>query len=114
MGGDLEPDSGDTGDELDQIIGALADKRRRYVLYHLSVTDGSVARSVLAERLGEWLGTMDSKRWEIELIHNHLPVMENAGLIDLDREAGSVSITRKGEIANEGRRAYVDNITANC
>lgn len=114
MGRDLEPDSGDIGDKLDQIIRALADKRRRYVLHSLSVHDGPVSRSVLAKRLGEWLGALDSSRWEVELIHNHLPMMEKAGLIDLDQEAGSVSLTRKGEIANEGRKAYVDEITTNC
>lgn len=68
--------------------------------------------TVLSDRLANWADREPGQDVRISLLHHHLPRMEEAGLIDFDHDAGSVSITRRGKIANEGRKAYLEEITA--
>lgn len=114
MAESLEPIGGESGEELDRIIRALADKRRRYVLYDLSIHGGFVALTDLARRLAEWLGVGDQNKVQVGLLHTHLPTLEVPNLIEFDSVAHSVSITTKGEIANDSRAAYVEQFMAKC
>lgn len=89
---DSTQDGTDTGrpdpDELDAVLSALADARRRTVLSVLRGA-GSLDRSELAERVadaGEATATVEAR-----LRHAHLPVLADAGLVDDDPETTTVS-----------------------
>lgn len=110
----MEPDPGKMGDEIDGVIRALADKHRRFILHELSKHDAPIALSELADRLSSWGNTRDRLTVQITLIHSHLPVLEHANLIFFDSDSHSVTITGKGECANDGRKAYLDKIIMCC
>ena len=83
----------------DQFYRALAATHRRRLLYHLlDETEGTVAE--IATVLGGWEattgGTMhtptDRAKLRVQLEHNHLPRLDDAGLIDYDPQSDSVRI----------------------
>ena len=83
----------------DQFYSSLASSQRRRLLYYLlETTESTVAE--LATVLSGWevtnTGTMhtqaDRTDMAIELVHNHLPRLANAGLIEYDTDKGSVQI----------------------
>lgn len=104
--GDREPEHAargpavaDGGLQINEVIDALADERRRSVLYYLKdrenadleeVTEHVATREteIAADELDE--RTMMNTR--IELYHAHLPKLEAAGIIGYDRRQGSVRL----------------------
>ncbi|MCY4733008.1 hypothetical protein KY092_21000 [Natronomonas gomsonensis] len=83
----------------DEFYRALASsKRRRLLSYLLETTDSTVDE--LASVLSGWeataTGTMRTQRdrlnRRIELIHVHLPLLANTGLIEYDPATGSVEL----------------------
>lgn len=89
---------------LDTTLASLADQRRRDVLYVLgeretSTTD-ALARHVAARDAGvgvEDVPAEDREQVKIDLYHNHLPVLADAGLLDHDRRSGAVRYHRPPE-----------------
>lgn len=88
----------DGGVVLSEMLEALADERRRYVLYHLREEGGSELEEVV-EQVAAWttgrppdeLDERTKRKVRSELHHVHLPKLENAGIIGYDRRHGSVS-----------------------
>ncbi|WP_311171602.1 DUF7344 domain-containing protein [Halobellus ordinarius] len=83
----------------DQFYRALAAAHRRRLLHHLVVEEDS-SLDELATVLSEWqpttTGTTDTSadRSEIRLtlVHNHLPGLDEAGLIDYNPQSESVQL----------------------
>jgi DNA-binding transcriptional ArsR family regulator len=83
----------------DQFYRALASPHRRRLLYYLSENGESTVEdltSVLSGWEATTTGTMhtSSDRSEIlsQLLHNHLPRLADARLIDYDAHAGTVQL----------------------
>ncbi|MFB6130195.1 MAG: hypothetical protein ABEJ28_05175 [Salinigranum sp.] len=86
-----------------EIYRILADGTRRRILASLSEEGTTTVPTLIA-------GITDGSNWgttEVSLHHNHLPKMENAGLIAYD-DAGDLGLTNLGERAESIRRCAVD------
>lgn len=83
----------------DQFYKALSAAHRRRLLYYLGTTEESTVEE-LASVLSGWEVTMTGKMYtaadrsaiHVELLHNHLPRLADADLIDYDVEAGTVRL----------------------
>ncbi|WP_209019667.1 DUF7344 domain-containing protein [Halorussus marinus] len=83
---------------LSRVFGALAEPRRRYVLYYLR-EHGRARVDDLAIQIGAWerdvataeLSVDDVEQITLELVHTHLPKLEDAGLVGYDRRTETVS-----------------------
>lgn len=84
----------------DTIFDILSNSRRRYVLYYLDQEPESIQLTDLAEHVAAWengtdvdsLGKKESKRVYVSLYQTHIPKLAEAGLIEYDKEAGTVSL----------------------
>lgn len=91
---DLPPRLGE-----DEFYQALASLQRRRLLYYLLETPESTVDE-LATVLGGWEATTtgiihtqaDRSKRRITLVHNHLPLLANVGLIDYAPATGSVRL----------------------
>lgn len=80
-----------------RLVRVVADERRREILQYLQSTDrAAISLQELAAKLEPAVGGSDQaesppRRVAIELHHNHLPRLDEAGLIDYDPHGGTVS-----------------------
>ncbi|WP_225333252.1 DUF7344 domain-containing protein [Halomicrobium urmianum] len=89
----------DQGQSIDQVIGAIADERRRTCLAVLGDRDGSVpvtdlAAAVAARSSGvSLIEVSDEHHRQVltDLVHAQLPALAEADLVDWDRDAGVVA-----------------------
>jgi len=87
----------------DDVFGLLSSSRRRFLLRYLHQYRGSVPIDELRAELAAWendtskesLTDRQLKRVYISLHQTHLPTLEDAGVIDYDREEGIVEATSK-------------------
>lgn len=86
-------------ERLDRYLDALADQRRRYVLYYLG--DEEVATtSDIAEHIVSWdtgstpsrVSDEEVRTVQTELQHNHLPRLADYGIIEYDTRTGDVRL----------------------
>lgn len=82
----------------DQFYQALAAQHRRRILAHL-LTCGTCTLEELVDVLSGWEATtsrvVDSTQVEqlrVELVHSHLPLLEEADLLGYDRSADEITI----------------------
>lgn len=102
-----EPESSDstTGSELseDLVFDLLSAGRRRAVLRHLEHELGEVTFSELTEAVAieEGLpadGTPDDyKKVYVSLYQTHVPKLQEAGVLEYDRDENTVALTDKAE-----------------
>lgn len=85
---------------LSRVFGALAHRRRRYALYYLrdheQVQTDELARQIVAwERdvPADEVPAEASERVHAELVHSHLPKLEDYGLVEYDRRSGDIGYT---------------------
>jgi len=95
-GGSPEPD-GPSSPSLDTVFDLLADRRRRYAIYHLvDEGPGTVEYTTLAERVAAWEtddGDPAEDRVETvaaDLYHSHLPKLDAESVADFDPRSGVV------------------------
>ena len=90
---------------LDLTFEILKNQRRRLVLDYLrDVEDGQTTIGELAEHIASIenkkpvsaLSSQERKRVYIALYQSHLPKMADAGVIDYDKNRGTVSLTEHG------------------
>lgn len=77
--------------DLDVVFDVLSDRRRRIVLDYLRDHEGEwVPTETLADRIAAWEvelydpATVSTESIEIDLVHGHLPKLEESGLVDHD------------------------------
>jgi len=78
----------------------LSNQRRRYVLYHLHRTRETVSLRDLAEQIAAWendvpiseLNYKQRKRVYTSLHQTHLPKLDEADIVDYDRDRGTVTL----------------------
>lgn len=70
---------------MDRILDILRKRHRRLILLLLKEGAAETETDVILR------GTSDVDEAEIELVHNHLPKLEEAGYIEWDRETGEIS-----------------------
>lgn len=75
---------------VDDVLRALADRRRRQVMDALGESTGEVPVDELASRLASDTD-MALSNVEGGLHHCHLPILSEAGLVDYDPDSGAVS-----------------------
>jgi len=93
---------GSSESELSQdvVFDILSSPRRRYVLYYLRTTGESVKLTDLAEQVAAWENETDPdkiteqerKRVYVSLYQTHIPRLDDAGIIDYDKESGDIAL----------------------
>ena len=86
----------DGGFQINTLVDALADERRRYVLYHLR-DEGNAEFEELIEQVVAWetetpleeVNEQTRTNVRIDLYHAQLPKLERAGVIEYDHRHGS-------------------------
>jgi hypothetical protein len=89
----------------DTLFELLKNRRRRDAIDYLAAGDGEATLSDMAERLAaqenglsvEAINSKQRKRVYISLYQCHLPKMDRAGVIDFDKDRGTIAL-------NEGAR----------
>jgi hypothetical protein len=71
--------------ELDQILDHLSTRHRRLILLSLKHGGSTTETDVMIR------GADDERAGEIQLVHNHLPKLDDAGYITWDRDTGNIS-----------------------
>ena len=85
---------------LDELFDLLRNRRRRDILAYLDASDGTVTLDELAEAIAadendtepEQLTSQQRKRVYISLYQNHLPKMDDLGLIEYEKNRGVVEL----------------------
>lgn len=85
----------------DTVYDLLSNKRRRFVISKLRRTDGAVSVNELSEAVAAWendveideLTDKQIKRVYVSLYQIHIPKLDEAGLVDYDKDAGEVELT---------------------
>lgn len=83
------------------VFEVLSNERRRYVLHHLKATSGRVSVRELSEQVAAWengievaaVTPKERKRVYTALHQTHLPKMAEVGVIDYDRDRGTLELT---------------------
>lgn len=93
---------GSSESELSQdvVFDILSSPRRRYVLYYLRTTDEPVKLTDLAEQVAAWendtepedITEQERKRVYVSLYQTHIPRLDEAGIIDYDKESGDIAL----------------------
>ncbi len=87
----------------DVVFDLLSSPRRRFVLYYLNQIDDTVTIGELADEVAAWeneveveeLSSQQRKRVYVSLYQTHVPKMDDAGIIDYDSDAGTVSLAEQ-------------------
>ncbi|MFA9426960.1 hypothetical protein [Natronorubrum sp. A-ect3] len=98
---DAESDGHQLDLEPDDIYHILQTRRRRDVIRYLHAADGQVRLRDLAERIAAWesetdiehLTSSQRQRVYISLYQTHLPKLDTHGIIDYDKDRGTIEST---------------------
>lgn len=101
---DHHMDSMETPLSQDTVFEILSNSRRRYVLYYLRQETEPIQLTTLAEHVAAWenetdvesLGDQERKRVYVSLYQTHIPKLAEIGLVEYDKEAGTVALADKG------------------
>jgi len=107
--GEENPTVSDGGTSLlSRIFEALSEPRRRCVLYYLR-DHGQAQVDDLAVHIASWerdvpasaVSEEDADQIALELVHSHLPKLEDEGLIEYDPRTGTVSYSYPPSLLSE-------------
>jgi hypothetical protein len=91
---------GETDSTKDTIFMILRSSRRRLILHYLEESEGTRTRGELARYVAaaeegvemSQVTTTDRKRVYVSLHQTHLPTMDDVGIIDYDKDRGTVEL----------------------
>ncbi|WP_435177944.1 DUF7344 domain-containing protein [Halorussus sp. AFM4] len=90
---------------LDRSLRALSNQNRRYLLYHLDEHGDAeldeLSRQLVARESDCSLSSIseeDSKRIQAKLHHEHLPRLQDYGIIDYDERQGDIRLTHSSSV----------------
>jgi hypothetical protein len=94
---------------LDVMFEVLKNERRRFVLEHFDEHDGPVALGDLAEHVAakendkprRELSSGERKRVYVGLYQCHLPKMDDADIVDFNRNRGRIELGENANLLNE-------------
>ena len=94
------PDPSDDGLTEDELFELLSNQRRRHIL-HALMNDGESEIGTLSQEIAAWedgldpteVSSNDRKRVYTALQQSHLPKMDKAGVVNFDRDRGTVEPT---------------------
>jgi len=89
----------------DVVFDLLSNPRRRFVLSYLRQEGGPVDLVDLADEIAAWendtpvedLTSQQRKRVYVSIYQTHVPKLEDAGVVDYDRESGLVQLASRAE-----------------
>jgi len=92
--------SGEQSLSQDDVFELLSSPRRRYVLYHLREGGEPIELTTLAEQVAAWenetsveeITEQERKRVYVSLYQTHIPRLDEAGVVNYDKESGLVSL----------------------
>jgi DNA-binding transcriptional ArsR family regulator len=92
----------------DTVFSVLSNERRRQVLRHLHDSEASNVRE-LSQQLAAWENDVSPeavtykqrKRVYTSLHQTHLPALAEAGVVDYDRDRGTVRLTARASVLDE-------------
>lgn len=92
-----------SGLSQDQVFEVLKSPRRRYALYYLRREGGMAELSDLTDQVAVWendttlsgLTSEQRKRVYISLYQTHLPKLDDAGIVEYDRDEGRIALSRR-------------------
>ncbi len=99
----------DTSLSQDVVFELLSSPRRRYILYYLRQSEEAVELTTLAEQVAAWENETDvdniteqeRKRVYVSLYQTHIPRLDEAGVIEYDKDSGMVALASQArEIDN--------------
>jgi predicted transcriptional regulator len=101
----------------DELFDVLSNRRRRYAVHALKREHGPVELGDVAEQVAAWEYDVDveqvsydeRKRVYTALQQSHLPMMDNAGVVEFDKNRGTVEATS----ALEDVEVYMDVVHGN-
>lgn len=87
----------DRGLPLDSIHQLLSARRRRYALYCLYLNENPVRLSEVADQVTDWeqhgpSSPEDRTRTYVNLYHNQVPRLDDAGVVDYHRDDQTVEL----------------------
>lgn len=93
---------------LSRVFGALAHPRRRYVLYYLR-DHGQAQTDDLARQIAAWERDVPrdevpedvAEQVSLELLHSHLPKLEDQGLVEYDPRTETVNYAYPPSLLDE-------------
>lgn len=91
----------ETGADVGDVVDCLASEHRRLVVAILQEHDGSMSCSDLAREVAAFQDDArgrTAEEVEISLHHTHLPKLADVGLVERDREAGTVAYRSHPEV----------------
>lgn len=104
---DWQPPSATAAEPPDSLSTALSHRQRRLIVYELCQSDQLTLRE-LTDRLYDLdrIGTPDRDRRTVRdsIQRTHLPVLESAGVVDVDSDTGMVRLSVTGNQAEQLRR----------
>ena len=89
--------------QLDDTLKLLSNEYRRNIMYVFSRTDQEIyTYDEIAEKLveQEHLDEIVEERFKIQMTHNHIPKIEQTGIIDHDRRSETVRYLGDNDIEN--------------
>jgi DNA-binding transcriptional ArsR family regulator len=103
----------------DTVFSVLSNERRRHVLRHLHENEESDIRE-LSQQLAAWENDVpleavtykQRKRVYTSLHQTHLPALADAGVVDYDRDRGTVRLTTRASVLDEYLAADTDEPTS--
>jgi DNA-binding transcriptional ArsR family regulator len=78
------------GEHFDELFRALANERRRAVVYALD-DESELSAQCCAERIGDARSPASHRELHLSLIHVHFPLLADADVIGFDAENGLVT-----------------------
>lgn len=89
----------------DEIFEVLSARRRRYALEYVKQHDGPIELGELAEQVAAWendtpveeVRSNERKNVYTALRQLHLPKMEEIGVVDFDKRAGTIALTEQAD-----------------
>ncbi|WP_435153056.1 DUF7344 domain-containing protein [Haladaptatus sp. DFWS20] len=100
----LDEASLDSDQPMKAILEILANERRRCIIYYLREHESAVVDTLIDHvRAHEWGGSPVSpdpsqrERLRVELLHAHLPKLENAGVVEFERTGEYVEYVTASE-----------------
>jgi DNA-binding transcriptional ArsR family regulator len=96
-------ESRENGLSQDTLFSLLSNQRRRFILQYLNRTGETIQLQDLATEVAAWenetepekLTDKQRKRLYVSLYQTHIPRLEEAGIIDYDRETGEIRLKNR-------------------